>query len=82
MGVDAPSVAAGIVPALVHVDPAVGAVEALVALAPEAVGRGHACAVVTGVARAVVALRAVLACERKGIEIGHGFGFTVCWTKF
>lgn len=65
MGVDAASVAAGVVPALVHVDPAVGPVEALVALAPEAVGRGHACAVVAGVACAVVALSAVLACERK-----------------
>ena len=52
--VDAVSAPAGVAPTLIHVDPAVGAVEALVALAAERVADRDALAVVAGVVIAVV----------------------------
>ena len=59
MGVDALSVVAGAIAALVDVEAAVGAVEAVVAVAAEGDAGGHALAVVARVAGAVVDLRAV-----------------------
>ena len=59
MGVEALSVIARAVAALVDVEAAVGAVEAGVAVAAVGDAGGHALAVVTRVAGAVVHLRAV-----------------------
>ena len=59
MSVEALSVVARAVAALVDVEAAVGAVEAGVAVAAEGDAGGHALAVVTRVAGAVVDLRAV-----------------------
>ena len=59
MSVEALSVVARSVAAFVDVDPAVGPIEAVVAVAAEGRAGGHALAVVARVAGAVVDLRAV-----------------------
>ena len=59
MSVEALSVVARTIAAFVDVEPAVGSVEAFVAVAAEGRAGGHAIAVVARVAGAVVDLRAV-----------------------
>ena len=69
MSVDASSVPARTPGALVDVDLAVGAVEALVAVATERVGEGDAVAVVAGVSGAVIHIVTVTTWKKDDIVI-------------